>query len=134
MTIRRFPWRIPRPSQDQSFKNFVTPSTNGAARLFKLLPSEARPIFARILETDPTKRCTLDDILADSWVNAIPMCTPEKHADDHMHHLLTQPTDPRVLERGNIVVLDIETPCVSGEEDFPTNRKERRKHKHKHKH
>ncbi|KAI7882734.1 kinase-like protein [Lichtheimia hyalospora FSU 10163] len=134
MTIRRFPWRIPRPSQDQSFKNFITPSTNGAARLFKLLPREARPIFARILETDPTKRCSLDEILSDSWVNGIPMCTPEKHADDHMHHLLTRPSDPRVLERGNVVVLDIETPCVSGEEDFPTKKKDRRKHKHKHKH
>ncbi|KAI8140607.1 kinase-like domain-containing protein [Fennellomyces sp. T-0311] len=126
MTIRRFPWRIPRPSQDQSFKNFINPNSQGAARLFKLLPREAREIFPRILQADPSKRCTLKDILSDPWVQAIPMCDPSTPAHDHMHHLLVQPSDD-ILERGNIKVLNIDTPTVSGEEDFPTSKRERRR-------
>lgn len=132
MTIRRFPWRIPRPSQDQSFKNFITPSSNGATRLLKLLPRESRPIISRILEIDPEKRCTLQEVLEDPWVASIHMCTPEKPGDDHKHHLLVEPSSPEVLERGNIIVLDTAPPSpVSGEEDFPVDKKERRRRKNK---
>ncbi|KAI9317632.1 kinase-like domain-containing protein [Dichotomocladium elegans] len=130
MTIRRFPWRIPRPSQDQSYKNFISRSTHGAERLFKLLPRESRNIFSHILEPDPSKRASLNDILADPWVTNIHACTPQSHHTDHMHHLLVRPTNPDVLEQGNIIYLDIETPNVSGEEDFPTKKKDRRKIKY----
>ena len=132
MTIRRFPWRIPRASQDQSYKNFVNPNSQGAQRLFKLLPREAREIFPRILETDPAKRCSLQDILSDPWVANIPMCTPTSPAHNHMHHLLVRPSSQEVMDRGNIRVLDIDTPDLSGEEDFPTSKKERRRRVKKH--
>ncbi|KAI7852446.1 kinase-like domain-containing protein [Circinella umbellata] len=132
MTIRRFPWRIPRASQDQSYKNFVNPNSQGAQRLFKLLPREAREIFSRILETDPTKRCSLQDILSDPWIANIPMCTPASPAHNHMHHLLVRPSSQEVMDRDNIKVLDIETPDLSGEEDFPTSKKERRRRIKKH--
>ncbi|KAI9259463.1 kinase-like domain-containing protein [Phascolomyces articulosus] len=132
MTIRRFPWRIPRASQDQSFKNFVNPNSQGAQRLFKLLPREAREIFPRILQVDPAKRCSLKDILSDPWVSSIPMCTPQDPAHDHMHHLLVRPSSQEVMDRGNIRVLDIDTPDLSGEEDFPTSKKERRRRVKKH--
>jgi serine/threonine protein kinase len=106
MIIRRFPWRIPRASQDQSYKNFITPSTQGAARLFKMLPRESRPILSKILEPDPTKRATLQQVLDDPWVRNIDMCTMDYASDHHCHHLLVKPS-PSILEkRQNIVMLD----------------------------
>ncbi|CAO3596103.1 unnamed protein product [Absidia cylindrospora] len=106
MIIRRFPWRIPRPAQDQSFKNFITPSSESAARLFKMLPRESRSILARILEPEPTKRCTLQDVLNDPWVSSIATCTAETPCTDHhQHHLLVQPSK-QIMDRGNIVILD----------------------------
>lgn len=105
MIIRRFPWRIPRPAQDQSYRNFITPSTQSAARLFKMLPREARTIISHILEPDPRQRCTLQDVLADTWVASIPTCTTDQPCHNHQHHLLVQPSK-QVMNRGNIVVLD----------------------------
>ncbi|KAI9470512.1 MAG: kinase-like domain-containing protein [Benjaminiella poitrasii] len=104
MTIRRFPWRLPRPEKDQSYSNFVQPSRSGAERLFKLLPRYARPIISRILVPDPDQRCTLKDVLTDSWVQDIEDCLPEKPATHHVHHLLLEPSK-EIMERGNIVVL-----------------------------
>ncbi|KAI8097460.1 kinase-like domain-containing protein [Halteromyces radiatus] len=105
MIIRRFPWRIPRPAQDQSYRNFITPSTQSAARLFKMLPRESRSILSRILEPDSTKRCTLQDVLDDPWVKSIDTCTAEEPSIHHQHHLLVQPSK-KIMERGNIIVLD----------------------------
>ncbi|KAI8988440.1 kinase-like domain-containing protein [Mycotypha africana] len=104
MTIRRFPWRLPRPEKDQSYSNFIQPDGNGAERLFKLLPRYARPVISQILVPDPQNRCTLEDVLKDDWVKSIDCCTPEAPAKSHPHHLLFQPSRA-VMERGNIIVL-----------------------------
>lgn len=104
MTIRRFPWRLPRPEKDQSYSNFVQPNNNGAEKLFKLLPRYARPIISRILLPDPEKRCLLEDVLDDEWVKSIETCSPARPAGNHPHHLLFEPTKA-IMERGNIVVL-----------------------------
>ncbi|CAO3651090.1 unnamed protein product [Cunninghamella echinulata] len=106
MIIRRFPWRIPRASQDQSYKNFITPSTQGAARLFKMLPRDARPIISSILQPDPTKRSTLQDVLNDPWVKSIDMCTTDYASEHHCHHLLVKPSPSIIEKRQNIVLLD----------------------------
>ncbi|KAI8366622.1 kinase-like domain-containing protein [Radiomyces spectabilis] len=113
MTIRRFPWRLPRPHQDQSYKNFVTPSTQGASRLFKMLPRESRHIIERILQPDPTKRAFLEEVLADSWVKSIGVCTPVRAVTDHPHHLLVEP-NPEAIEKCNIVLL--EPPSTSSDD------------------
>jgi serine/threonine protein kinase len=105
MTIRRFPWRIPRPTHDQSFKSFAT--GQGAQRLFKLLPRESRPIIERILQIDPTKRCSLQDILNDEWVKSIDACDNDHVGAGHIHHLLVQPGQ-ETMSRGNIEVIESE--------------------------
>ncbi|CAO3694569.1 unnamed protein product [Umbelopsis ramanniana] len=105
MMIRRFPWRIPRPSHDQSYKSFV--SGQGSQRLFKLLPKESRPIIERILTIDPAKRCTLDDILNDDWVKSISVCDNDHVGEGHVHHLLFQPGADG-MSRGNIEVIESE--------------------------
>ena len=105
MIIRRFPWRIAHPAKDQSFKNFQTPSSRGAARLLGLLPRLSRPIIAQILEPDPHLRALVSQVLEDEWVQSIETCQADKPGKDHMHHLLVKPTSQDVLSRGNIVLL-----------------------------
>ncbi|CAO3614934.1 unnamed protein product [Mucor fragilis] len=124
MSIRRFPWRLPRPEKDQSYKNFVTPSTLGAEKLFKMLPRESRPIMKRILNPNPLERCTLEQVLDDEWVKNIPMCTHTTPELSHAHHLAVEPR-PEIKETCNIVVLDI-APAVS-EDDTDASGKSHRK-------
>lgn len=125
MSIRRFPWRLPRPEKDQSYKNFVTPSTLGAEKLFKMLPRESRPIMKRILNPNPLERCTLEQVLEDEWVKNIPMCTHTTPELSHAHHLAVEPR-PEVKETCNIVVLDI-PPAVAAEDDTDNSGKSHRK-------
>ncbi|KAI7868904.1 kinase-like domain-containing protein [Spinellus fusiger] len=105
MTIRRFPWRLARSSQDQSYKNYVTPSTHGATKLFKLLPRESRAIMGRILEPNPVQRCSLEEVMADPWVQGLSMCTDHSPAPGHSHHLLVV-SSKEAMERNNIIVLE----------------------------
>lgn len=112
MSIRRFPWRLPRPEKDQSYKNFVTPASLGAEKLLKMLPRESRPIISRILNPNPAERCSLADVLDDDWVKNIPMCTHDQPELSHAHHLLVEPR-AEVKETCNIVVLDNIAPSIS---------------------
>ncbi|KAI8062207.1 kinase-like domain-containing protein [Gongronella butleri] len=105
MMIRRFPWKIPRPSHDQSYRNFVNPSTQAAARLFKMLPRDARSVIAHILEPEPSKRYTLDQVLQDPWVASITACEPGKPCDDHSHHVFVAPAKD-IMAHGGIELLD----------------------------
>lgn len=131
MSLRRFPWKMPRLS-DTSYKLFVSPpnpgvpqaeavprrslegrakpieETNAAAeesrprsqpqadhgptsagqaagsskpevikgpwRLLRLLPRESRTIIGKMLEVDPRKRATLEDMFQDPWITETPVC------------------------------------------------------------
>lgn len=155
MTLRRFPWKAPRVS-DNSYKLFVSPPNDGPRpitgplrpasdliahaghdhrpsgsqsepasrhpsteatassehkssastansqqasqtikgpwRLLRLLPRESRHIIGRMLEIDPKKRATLDEIIEDKWVIGSSVCTQEEggrvvRSDNHEHTL-----------------------------------------------
>lgn len=157
MTLRRFPWKAPRVS-DNSYKLFVSPPNDGPRsitgpskssmdlqhsgvddrrqpgshseptsrhntsdpngqshdhrgssisnnnsqqspqvikgpwRLLRLLPRESRHIIGRMLEVDPKKRATLDEIIEDKWVTGSSVCTQEEggrvvRSDNHVHTL-----------------------------------------------
>ncbi|KNG47055.1 nitrogen permease reactivator protein [Stemphylium lycopersici] len=153
MTLRRFPWKAPRVS-DNSYKLFVSPPNDGPRsitgpsksasdlqstagderrqsginsepasrhqssenpsadhrastisnsqqppqvikgpwRLLRLLPRESRHIIGRMLEVDPKKRATLDEILEDKWVTNSAVCSQEEggrvlRCDNHDHTL-----------------------------------------------
>lgn len=62
----------PQQQQQQQQPKIVI---KGPWRLLRLLPHESRHIISRMLELDPTKRATLDEIWADSWVKRLSMCT-----------------------------------------------------------
>ncbi|KAG0044181.1 hypothetical protein BGZ83_010579 [Gryganskiella cystojenkinii] len=87
MTLRRFPWRIPKADQDPSFQAFAKPDGTGKLRLLKLMPRESRPIMSRILEMDPSKRVLIQDILEDSWMKDLDHCTMDYMSGHHPHHL-----------------------------------------------
>lgn len=154
MTLRRFPWKAPRVS-DNSYKLFVAPPNDGPRsitgpsksasdlhhqdvderrqsgpnsepatrhhssdqsavndhrgssssasgqqpqiikgpwRLLRLLPRESRHIIGRMLEVDPKKRATLDEIIEDKWVTGSAVCSQEEggkvlRCDNHTHTL-----------------------------------------------
>jgi serine/threonine protein kinase len=150
MTLRRFPWKMPRLT-DVSYKLFVAPPTPGTPvvdhlprssggassdadvmsrdesltaedvrtkknnqqqahqappsaegekaptikgpwRLLRLLPRETRYIVGRMLDVDPTRRATLDEILSDNWVKQSIFCRQLSRgnidrADNHRHTL-----------------------------------------------
>ncbi|CAO3595476.1 unnamed protein product [Absidia cylindrospora] len=96
MTIRRFPWRLPRPC-DPSFLAFST-QPQQSLRLFKLLPRESRPVIAAMLEMQPKRRAHLDQVLADTWVQSIDVCRAEEPGANHVHHVLVLPPPPSTLQ------------------------------------
>lgn len=69
----------------------------GPNRLLRLLPRESRHIIGRMLELNPKKRATLEDIWADEWIRSIEFCRQEPgpvyvKAQNHAHVLETQQT------------------------------------------
>lgn len=134
MTLRRFPWKAPRVS-DNSYKLFVSPPNDGPKsitgsehassrhssglnnstsadvssptntqttqqppvikgpwRLLRLLPRESRHIIGRMLEVDPKKRATLQEVMSDRWVENSNVCSQEEggrvnRAEGHSHTL-----------------------------------------------
>ncbi|SAL98151.1 hypothetical protein [Absidia glauca] len=92
MTIRRFPWRLPRPS-DPSFLAFST-QPQQPFRLLKLLPRESRSVIASMLDTQPKRRATLKHIMDDAWVKSIDACSIEEPGSNHVHHVLVMPPPP----------------------------------------
>jgi len=155
MSLRRFPWKMPRMT-DNSYKLFASPPTpgtdirrtsdtpipskstndldvpardavpdtksaqpkaelpintsNGALapvkpevikgpwRLLRLLPRESRHIIGRMLEIDPKKRATLEEVLADSWVAGTDICRQNGNelyrAPGHTHTLEPPASQP----------------------------------------
>ncbi|KAF2659197.1 Pkinase-domain-containing protein [Lophiostoma macrostomum CBS 122681] len=64
----------------------------GPWRLLRLLPRESRHIVGRMLEVDPKKRATLDEILEDKWVKNSQVCSQEEggrvlRVENHEHTL-----------------------------------------------
>lgn len=64
----------------------------GPWRLLRLLPRESRHIIGRMLELDPKKRATLEEILDDKWIKNSQVCAQEEagsiiRAENHEHTL-----------------------------------------------
>ncbi|KAI8349107.1 kinase-like domain-containing protein [Mortierella sp. GBAus27b] len=87
MTIGRFPWKLAKLDTDTSYEAYANSSGCGKNRLLKLMPRESRPILARMLEIDPKKRAHMTEVLEDSWVKSIELCTVDEACLYHSHHL-----------------------------------------------
>ncbi|CAH6719302.1 serine/threonine-protein kinase Hrk1p [[Candida] jaroonii] len=51
---------------------------HGPYRLMRLIPHASRPIISKMLQIDPAKRATLEEILNDEWIKDINCCTLKK--------------------------------------------------------
>jgi hypothetical protein len=65
----------------------------GPWRLLRLLPRESRYIIGKMLEIDPKKRATLEEILDDKWVKNSQICSQEEggkviRMENHDHTLV----------------------------------------------
>ncbi|ORY16753.1 kinase-like domain-containing protein [Clohesyomyces aquaticus] len=80
------------PSTASDSKTQQPQVIKGPWRLLRLLPRESRHIIGRMLEVDPKKRATLEEILEDKWVTNSRVCSQEEggkvlRADGHEHTL-----------------------------------------------
>ncbi|KAM0716877.1 hypothetical protein Q7P37_006729 [Cladosporium fusiforme] len=81
------------PASRQSTNSESSSGTiKGPMRLLRLLPRETRHIIGRMLELDPRKRATMDEVLADPWVQNALVCRQEENgqvfrAPGHAHAL-----------------------------------------------
>lgn len=115
MTIKRFPWRLPRNS-DPAFRAFATNYNQQKFRLLKLLPRESRSVMTSILEVDSTRRWNLQTILKDNWINNIDVCTPTEPGARHVHHVSVMDSVAQ-QKRGNLVAMTPEPPGVVAEKE-----------------
>lgn len=77
--------RVDGPSQKQEV-------IKGPWRLLRLLPRESRNIIGAMLEIDPKRRATMDDLMQDPWITQTPVCRQEERgviikATNHEHTL-----------------------------------------------
>lgn len=70
----------------------------GPWRLLRLLPRETRHIIGKMLEIDPKKRATLEEVLADQWIKSSPVCSQEVGGQ-----VYRAPGHEHTLEPGNAV-------------------------------
>ncbi|GAA5817096.1 hypothetical protein MFLAVUS_010636 [Mucor flavus] len=112
MTIKRFPWRLPRNS-DPAFRSFATNHNQQKFRLLKLLPRESRSVMTSILETDPTRRYNISTILKDDWVRKIDLCSIDEPGARHVHHVSCVSDE----QRGNLVAMTAEPPGLLAEKE-----------------
>ncbi|MCJ1391811.1 serine/threonine protein kinase [Xylographa bjoerkii] len=71
----------------------------GPWRLLRLLPRESRNIIGRMLEINPRRRATIEEMLADPWVSGTPVCRQVEggkviKAPGHEHTLEPSSPDP----------------------------------------
>ncbi|KAG7194977.1 serine/threonine protein kinase [Scheffersomyces spartinae] len=64
---------VPAPEEESPDKK--KKQIHGPYRLMRLLPHASRPIISRMLEVDPKKRATIEEILNNEWIKEIECCT-----------------------------------------------------------
>jgi hypothetical protein len=72
----------------------------GPWRLLRLLPRETRFIVGSMLDTDPTKRASLEQVLKDPWIAKTAHCKQEvggkvMSAEGHEHVLAASDGEPQ---------------------------------------
>jgi len=82
----------PSTSNSTTEQSTPPPQIKGPIRLLRLLPRDTRHIIGRMLELDPNKRATIDEIMKNDWVQNSLVCRQEEdgecyHAPNHNHHL-----------------------------------------------
>lgn len=72
MVFHCVPWEMAHP-KNPNFKQYIEEGFE-AFEPFSRLPSKPRALLKKILQADPAKRATIDDILNDDWFKEIKTC------------------------------------------------------------
>lgn len=73
MIFHCVPWEMAHP-KNPNFKQFLEEGFDNFEP-FRRLPSKPRALLKRILDPDPAKRATIEEILEDEWFKEIKICT-----------------------------------------------------------
>lgn len=107
----------PRPKLQQTTSKEAPPlppgSTTGQRqevikgpwRLLRILPRESRYIIGRMLKVNPKERATLDEVMADDWIQSIQACRQDESgaivkAANHTHILEPPSVGVAVASKG----------------------------------
>lgn len=63
------------PAEEEGSRRKKHKQIHGPYRLLRLLPHASRPIIHRMLQIDPNKRASLEEIMNDEWIKEIRCCT-----------------------------------------------------------
>ena len=77
-TFGELPWRVAK-RDDMSFgpyQQIYRTSSSTPPPLSNIVPRECRSVIRRMLNPDPKGRATIDEVLADAWVQDIPIIPP----------------------------------------------------------
>ncbi len=108
---------VHRPQQQQQQQQ--QPGViKGPWRLLRLLPRDSRNIIGRMLELDPARRATLEEMLAEPWIARSPVCRQEAggrvvSAPGHTH-TLEAPTSENAGGGGGAVAHPRHSPASPG--------------------
>ncbi|ONH68871.1 Nitrogen permease reactivator protein [Cyberlindnera fabianii] len=89
------------PASDSSAPKAHTSNLIGEARLLQALPEHTRSVIGRMVDLAPACRATIDEVMSDSWVESLEMCTVEEHVDGsgiskHIYHRAKNHTHTQV--------------------------------------
>lgn len=68
----------------------------GPWRLLRLLPRESRTIIGRMLDVNPKRRATLEEMMSDPWISNSPVCSQMEEGK-----VIRAPGHEHTLEPGN---------------------------------
>lgn len=110
IVLQRFPWRIPKHS-DNSFDYFTRKPSEitdkngnkklmGPDRLLRLLPTASREVIGNMLKIEPNHRFKIEQVLETDFLKSIDECHYDNYDsnknkgtlvknDNHQHHLIT---------------------------------------------
>lgn len=86
-----------KPEKRQDSQSRHHKQIHGPYRLMRLLPHAARPIISKMLEVDPARRASMQDVMDDEWFEDIKYCTIDPlgvvHLDSSHHHTIVEQTE-----------------------------------------
>lgn len=87
MQFQEIPWRMAKLPTDNSYALFVQnyPHSSAPQPLHNLMPKECHSIMKSMLNPDPAKRPTIEQVLKDEWIESIEVCVDNKGKNGHTH-------------------------------------------------
>ncbi|KAF5356276.1 hypothetical protein D9756_004367 [Leucocoprinus leucothites] len=75
------PWRCAQPSSDTLFASYLSACSSSSSSVSScpptinnLNPRQCRPVLRKMLEPDPSKRWSIEEVMKDPWVTKIDVC------------------------------------------------------------